>query len=265
MNIYIAELKAYRKSTLIWSIVMVFLVLAGVGKYTAGTMAGGDIFNDMMKDMPKSLQGLFGVGVFDLSKLVDYYGVLYLYLALVLSIQAVMLGNGIIAKEERDKTAEYLLVKPISRAKVITSKLTVALTILIILNTVTYICSYFVFVMYSKGESYGTPLFKLMVGLFALQLIFMLFGASLAAGIGNYKLSSSLATGILLLMFFVTVILDITGRYDFLKYLTFFKYFDAKYILKGGYPIMFLPLAALLGIIFVVTSYTLYKRRDMNL
>ena len=39
------------------------------------------------------------------------------------TVHAAMLGADIISKEERDKTAEFLFVKPISRNKIIISKL----------------------------------------------------------------------------------------------------------------------------------------------
>ena len=52
------------------------------------------------------------------------------------TIHAAMLGATIIAKEERDKTAEFLFVKPVSRSKIISFKLLVALVNIVILTIV---------------------------------------------------------------------------------------------------------------------------------
>ncbi|MHB8130930.1 MAG: ABC transporter permease subunit [Mobilitalea sp.] len=260
MNLYLREMKAHRKSIIIWSISMIFLILAGIGAAT-----GVGSFNDMMAEMPPSLQNLFGVGLFDLSKLVDYFGILYLYIALMATIHAVMIGNNIIAKEERDKTAEFLLVKPISRKKIITAKLSVALTMVIILNLVTWITTYAAFTEFSEGEQFTTAIFHLMVGLLGLQIVFLSLGALLAAWIGRYKLSSPIATGILMTMFLLSVMIDISGKIEYLRVFSFFKYFDAKDILKLGYNFTYLFIAAILTVLFAFGSYYFYQKRDMRI
>lgn len=265
MNIYLREMKAHRKSMIIWSVAMTFLIFAGITKYRAGIATGVGSFNEMMAQMPKSLQNLFGVGLFDLSKLVDYFGILFLYIALVAGIHAVMMGNGMIAKEERDKTVEFLLVKPVSRKTILTAKLLAAFSMVLILNVVTWIATYAAFTQFSEGEAFQTPIFHLMAGLFGLQLVFMILGAFLAAVSGKYKRSSPIATGILLFMFFLSIVIDISGKIDYLKYSSFFKYFDAKDILKNGYNIIYALLAVIFVVLFTYGTYYFYQKRDMKL
>ena len=264
MNIYFRELKAHRKSLIIWSISMSLLVIGGMGKYSAGLGAGGASINELMGKLPKSLQSLFGVGVFDLSNALDYFGILFLYIILIAAIHAVMLGVGIIAKEERDKTVEFLMVKPVSRSKVITSKLLAALTIVLILNIITAVSSYSILSYYSN-QPFGSELIKLMLGMLAIQLLFTILGAFFAAFISKPKLSAAVATGVLMLMFIISVIIDITGQWDSLKYLTFFKLFDAKDILKGGYDIMYPIIAFVFLTALSFGTYFFYKRRDLKL
>ena len=155
MNIYMRELKAHRKSLLIWSIGMFFLVVAGMGKYSAGAATGGNSMNEIMLQMPKSLQSLFGVGIFDLTIALDFFAILFVYILFMAAMQTVMLGSGIISKEERDKTAEFLLVKPISRTKILTAKLLAAVTILLIFWAVTYVSSYGILSYYSKDAEFA--------------------------------------------------------------------------------------------------------------
>lgn len=265
MNVYIREIKAYTKSLLIWSLVMIFLVVAGIGKYTASISVGTDMFNEILKELPKSLQGLFGVGLLDLSKLIDYYAVLFLYIALLASIHAVLLGNGIIAKEERDKTAEFLMVKPVSRTRVITAKIAAAFTGIVIINLVTAVTTYGLFLSYSDGASYQIELMQMMGSLFALQLIFLVVGTLSAAAIGKYKLSSSVSSGVLLAMFLISVMIDISGKLQSLRYLTFFKYYDAKQIILGENQTIYLLISVFVVITLVCGTYFLYRKRDLKL
>lgn len=265
MNIYMRELKAHRKSLIIWSVSMALLIAGGMGKYSAGMGAGAGGFNEMIDIFPESLQKLFGVGVLDLTNVLDYFGVLFIYLALMVAVHAAMLGAGIISKEERDKTAEFLMVKPVSRTKIVTSKMLAAVTIVLIFNVVTSVSSYGMLSIYANGTPFANGLVKLTVSLLAVQILFVAIGSFCAAIISNPKLSSAVATGILLFMFMLSVMVDLTDKLAQLKYITIFKYFDAKYILKGGYEAAYPILSVMLLIACVYSTYHFYKKRDMKI
>ena len=102
MNIFLREMKAYQKSLIIWSIGVIFLIGSGMAKFE-GMASSGQSMNDILAAMPKSLQAIMGTGTLDISKVSGYFGVLYIYLLLMATIHAAMLGATIIAKEERDK------------------------------------------------------------------------------------------------------------------------------------------------------------------
>jgi len=136
MNIFLREIKANTKSLILWSIGMFFMIISGMVKYS-GFSASGQSMNEIMSQVPKSIRAVLGMGDFDLTKASGFYGMLYLYLLIMVTIHASMLGANIISKEERDKTTEFLMVKPVSRTGIITAKLLAALANVIILNIVT--------------------------------------------------------------------------------------------------------------------------------
>jgi len=123
MNLYFKELKTYRKSLFIWSFFIFLLILMGMQDYAVINSSGGSEYMKIMESLPQGLQAIFGMTKLDLTKVVDYFAIVYLYLVLMVSIHGAMLGNNIISKEEKDKTAEFLMVKPISRYAILTSKL----------------------------------------------------------------------------------------------------------------------------------------------
>src|SRR3954465_709234 len=126
MNIFLKEMKYYRKSLVFWRMGVFLMGASGMMKYES-LSSSGQPMNEMLAGMPKSLLAVLGIGEFDLSTATGYYGLLFIYLLLMATIHAAMLGATIIAKEERDKTTEFLFVKPVSRTKVITAKLLAAL------------------------------------------------------------------------------------------------------------------------------------------
>ena len=55
MNIFIREMKAHRKSLIIWCIGMIFMVVSGMGKFSAYSSTGQSI-NDIIAKIPKSVR-----------------------------------------------------------------------------------------------------------------------------------------------------------------------------------------------------------------
>jgi ABC-2 type transport system permease protein len=265
VNIVIRELKANRKSLIIWCIGVLFLIAAGMGKY-AGMAGTGETINDLMNEMPESLQAIMGTSGFDLSSALGYYGMLYLYLAVMSSIHAVMLGSTIIAKEERDKTAEFLLVKPVSRFAIVTSKMAAALVNILLLNVVAFLSSISFLQQYAKGEEVSGSVAQLMLGMFLLQIIFLVIGTAAAAVLQKAKKAGALSTGILFLAFVISVIINLNEKLNMLKYMTPFKYFEARPIINGeGMDSIYVALSTILIAVLTAVTYRFYEKKDMNL
>ncbi|MHB8076246.1 ABC transporter permease subunit [Desulfosporosinus fructosivorans] len=264
MNVFIIEMKAHRKSLIIWCIFVLLMVGTGMSKYEVFSTSGQSI-NDVMSKLPKVVQAIFGIGSFDLSKASGFYALLFLYLVLMTTIHAAMLGANIISKEERDKTTEFLMVKPISRDKIITAKLSAAFVNIIILNIVTLISSFVIVGYFGKGESVTGDITLLMAGMLILQLMFMFIGTALAAVSKHPKTSPSVATGIILVAYLLSTAIDINLKLGNLRYLTPFKYFEAKNLIpSGGFEPVFVILSVSIIAVSLSATYVFYRKRDLN-
>jgi len=265
MNILIREMKSNRKSLIFWSIGFLLMVAGGMGKYSAYASSDMSI-NDMILQMPKAMRVMLGFGLFDLSKVSGFFGMLFYYLIIMAAIHAVMLGANIISKEESDKTSEFLLVKPISRSTIIFSKITAGLVNIVIVNLVTLIASVYMVNYYSKDENVSKEILLLMISMFFLQVIFFLIGTTIAAIIRNPKKASSCAMSIMLVTFILSQIIDLTTNLEFLGYFTPFKCFQADKILSGGgFDVISLLLSAVIVVIMICLTLNFYKKRDMSI
>lgn len=265
MNVFIVEMRAHRKGLIIWAFGILFMVAAGMGKYVA-LSSSGQSMNEVFSKMPKSMQTIFGIAGFDVSKASGYYGMLFLYLALMATIHAAMLGADIISKEERDKTAEFLLSKPISRNKIITSKLLAALMNILIFNIITLFSSIIVVGKYSKGEAVSAEIIILMGGMFILQLIFLFIGTAIAAASKNPKTATSTATAVLLITYILSMAIDLNAKLENLKYFTPFKYYEAKNLIaSGGFQLSFVVLSIIIISAMISITYVFYKKRDLSI
>lgn len=265
MNIFIVEMKAHRKGLIIWAFGIILMVAGGMGKYVALASTGESI-KDLMAEMPKSMQAIMGIGTFDLSKASGFYGVLFLYLVLMATVHASMLGADIISKEERDKTAEFLMVKPISRNKIITSKLLAATMNILIFNIIALVSSIIIVGKYSKGEAVNADIVVLMIGMFILQLMFMFIGTAIAAANKNPKAATGISTAVLLMTFILSIAVDMNSKIENLKYFTPFKYYDAKNLMYGGgFQSSFVILSIIIISVMVSITYIFYKKRDLSI
>jgi ABC-2 type transport system permease protein len=262
MNIYRREMKAHRWGLLFWSIGMVLLVMSGMAKFAAYEQAGQSV-TEIMGALPKAVQVLFGLTGFDLTKASGFYGILFLYIAVMAAVHAVILGTGVIAEEERDKTSEFLYTKPVSRATALTGKLLAGVTNLVVLNLVTLGSSIAFVNYYGNGESFTSEILVLMVGLLLLQLIFFAVGTVMAGASHKPRAAGTRAMSIMLFSFVLYYLVNLNGNLDWLKYFTPFKYYDAAVLMKEGLDPVFVVLSLAIIVLGIVGTYYAFRRRDL--
>lgn len=264
MNIIKREVQANIKSQLIWSVSMAFLVTIWMIEYES--FAKNPAINDFMAAMPQEMLAILGMRDFSLASLNGFIGSISLYLYLLLGIQAVLLGSSLIAKEERDRTAEYLFSLPVSRRKVLASKVLSAIINIVLLNLVTLVSLLFSTLTYDRGEDFYRFIGITFIALFIIQMIFLSIGLLISAMSANHKQSVNIAVGILMGTFLVSSLINVANQLDFLKYITPFKYFETAYLMN---ELSLEPIYLLLSLLIIVSgiggAFILYPERDLKL
>ncbi|MDP4153034.1 MAG: ABC transporter permease subunit [Bacillota bacterium] len=263
MNIFYRELRANRRSLILWCLGMIFLILAGMAKFSAYKGAGQSV-QQLMNSMPKSIQVLLGTYNFDVTTAKGFYGVLFLYIILLAAIHAAMLGASIISKEERDRTFEFLYVRPVTRNKIITAKLVASAINVFILWIVTYAVSLAYISKIAPNENAGNYLSTLMFGMLCTQVLFLTVGMMLSAVCKKYKAAPGMSSFLVFLTFFMSYAADLNGKLDFLKYFTPFQYFNAVRLLNNGISLLFTAITFILIIISVFITYIAQQKRDLK-
>ncbi len=265
MNIFLRELKANYKSLLIWSGAQYFLILVGMVKYSGYATSGADI-EQLFASMPDGLKTMFGIGTVDLSRVDGFYTVFFLYFLLLAAIHACMLGVVLIAKEERDHSADFLYAKPVTRTHVITAKLMAGLFNILVFNLVTLVGSIIHVEQYNTtGESMTGKIAFLMLAMFIFQVTFLAVGVALGACLRTAKRATGAATAIILGTFFLSVGIDLNEKIGFLAFASPFKYFIAADLMFGGsYSWWALVLCALWITGGLALAYRRFGRRDLT-
>jgi ABC-2 type transport system permease protein len=264
MNIFRRELKAHWKGLLGWSIAMILLVVSGMAKFSA-LGSGGQSANQIFQAFPKPVLVILGIQGLDLTRVIGYFGVLYLYIQLAASIHAAMLGAEIISKEERDRTSEFLYPKPVTRMHVVTEKVLAGLVNIIIINIITLVSSIIMVAAFANNFLNNDMIIMLMAGLFIMQLVFFTLGVALAGYFKNPRLPSVVSTTVLLGTYIIWVVIDLNANLDFLKFVTPFKYFDASVLISNGYlDPFYVVLSLLIVTIMMASAYLTFNKRDLK-
>jgi ABC-2 type transport system permease protein len=177
---------------------------------------------------------------------------------------AAMWGSDSISKEERDKTVEFSLVLPVSRSRVITAKVLAALVNCILFVLITWGVSLVSVQKYQPDQAFYNFLKLEMAAMFVFELIFLGIGLLLGCALKQYKLSGSIAVGILLVTYILSIFSGLQEKLDFLKYFSPFKYFDAGELFRSGkLDGTYLLLSAGIIVVCVVAAYWIYNKRDL--
>jgi len=262
LNIFFRELKANLKSLLIWSAVLVLLIVISAAKFSA--FAGDESMLAILDTMPKAMMDAFSMRAFNLTTLIGFYGLMFIFFGLMGAMAAAMWGSDIISKEERNKTVEFSLVLPVSRSKVITAKALAALVNCIVYVLITWGISLVAVTKFNPDQAFKDFLALEMQAMFVIELIFLALGLLLGCAMKQYKRSGSTAVAIILTAYFVSVFSGLQEKLDFLKYFTPFKYFDAAVMLRDGkLDGMYLLLSAAIIVVCMAAAYYTYNKRDL--
>lgn len=174
---------------------------------------------------------------------------------------ASLAGIQTLSKEERDRTAEFLLTHPVSRTRVVTEKLAAVLAQVVILNAAALLLS--AGAMAWIGEEIPwkeVSLLHLANFLLQTELSCVCFGISAFLRRGGM----GAGMGIAVVLYFLNIIANLSERADALKYITPFSYTEGADIVVCGSLDESLLAAGLLFTIFgVLAAFWRYRKKDI--
>ena len=267
-NLYSKELKRYRNSFIGWGISISVFILMGMAFYPV--LMQGDMLKQMSaffeNPFMKNIMNAFGAGLDVLTNVLGYYSARNaMFIMLLGSFFSILLAGKILAREEREKTAEFLLSKPVTRLEVVRSKLAAYFTYLLLLNVVVLIVGFISLEIFKGDSEYRLSAFIIhWVYSFLLMMAFGGIGLFLSLLIKRGRSITNLSIGIVLGGYFLDALSRVSPSTEKIGYLSPFKFVDSgvlhpDYALAGWRVMYFLGIALVL---FALT-FILYKKKDI--
>ena len=261
MTIFLHELKRGKLSLIIWSLALSFMLAVCIIIYPEMSSQMSDI-GDMFADMG-SFSEAFGMDQVNFGDFLGYFSIeCGNTLGLGGAFFAAILGISALAKEEKDRTAEFLLTHPISRARVLTEKLAALVAQIFILNAaVLATCAVFILIIGEEAPIDTVLLLFLSYFLMMVEIAVVTFGISAFIKRGGLGIGLGVAVG----FYFLNILSNLTDEVEFLRYVTPFGYADGTDIVaNNSIDGVCLLIGALICGVFCFLAYFKYTKKDIS-
>lgn len=264
MNMYLHELKSMRRSTLIWTCAMIALAALYFSVYR-GIVSDAAGFKRLLGGYPEPVRAALGISIDNITSLLGFYSMIFSFVTLCGAIQAMNLGASVLSKEVRERTADFLLVKPVSRAAIVSAKLLAALTMIAATDLVYYLAVSLMASIVKTADYSGQVFFLINLTLFFIQLIFLAIGVAVSVFFAKLKSVLPLSLGVVFGLYMIGAIIAVGKDNTAARFISPFKYFDMTYIIKhAGYEPSYLITGAAIVAAAIAISYFIYVKKDVH-
>ena len=224
-----------------------------------------------MEVMPVELLEFMGMEqMSDMASFVTYFGMIYAIILIAISVFAATYTAGLLYKEEKERTIEFLYSLEVSRIEIYTSKALTGLvgTIMVLISAIvsTIICG-----LINGGETFHMEdIIKLGVGSGFIAIVFWAIGL-LFAGV-TAKIRTGAAASMFVFMTYILGYLStlLGDKATWLSYISPFQMFRPRVILNIGkteyiaFDLYFVFFSFVFFFMFVLLGGVRYARRDFN-
>jgi ABC-2 type transport system permease protein len=265
MNIFMYELKLYRKSVTIWSLSIIALLSMFMTFYSSFAVDTA-MMDLLLENYPKELLKALGMNSgLSLSSVAGYVAFLFTFVQICLAIQSSFYGFQVLSIEERELTADFLMTKPASRRRIFISKFMAAFAGLLTTTICTGIGTFGSILLFRDGHPFEPgKIFVLLSSIVFFQLFFLSVGMLISVMIKKIRSVLSFSMALAFGLYILSALQKIIGG-KILGIITPFNHFEAGYILKQGkYDTVQAAISIGIIIVSLIMSYILYLRRNIH-
>lgn len=264
-NLYNKELKRSAPGLILWIVIITALIVITMSVYRTFLVNQSKI-TAMLSIIPKGALQFKGISNFnDLLSVLGFYAANNVIYMLVLgSIFSIVLSSGIIIKEEYNRTAEFLLARPVTRSEIFMSKLSVVVSNVFLLNLVTSLAGFICIEIVKTGPFSIKAFLILTLYTFLLNLMFSSIGIFISMLTRRPKPITFQSIGVVLIFYFIYTISKISEGISYLGFISPFRYVDLNVADKKYHldPLYFIYFAGI-SILLIVISWQLYRKREI--
>ncbi len=254
------ELKINLKTFLVWGLSISALLTLIFCIYP--TISNNVEIDKLLKALPEEVLKGFNFDAVSISTVFGWYASEgFMIATLIGALYAASLGSTIILKEESDKTIEFLYAKPVSRNKILGSKIIVAIF---------YICLFNLLLMLVTGIGFAltdelpvTKWLLLTISPIFIQLALFFITAFIATFFTKTRKAMGISFGLVMGTYVINMIAQMSDKVNFLKFFTPFGYIDASTIIKTEALDSYSIIIGVIILIFASLLFIRYNKKEL--
>lgn len=261
MTIVKHELRRSKLMLIIWTAAIGFMLAIAVLLYPQmkdEMQNASEMFADM-----GAMSDAFGMDKLDFGTFNGYYAIeCGNVLGLGGAFFAALAAVAILAKEEKDHTAEFLLTHPLKRRRIVSEKLAAIAVQLVAMNAA--ICALSIVSILAIGEEVPWKEFWLLHGAYFIMQVEL---AGICFGISAFVRKGGIAIGlgVAVLAYFLNIIANLTESAKFLKYVTPFGYCEgADIVADGALDAAKIAIGLALCVGGIAAAFVKYEKKDIR-
>lgn len=258
------EFKFNLKSFIIWTSILValFLLVFLIYPYIMNEETTQSL-DDMLKSFSPEMLKAFNM---DVTSINTAYGWLksegFMFVLLIIGFYSSLTGSSILLKEENDLTIEYLSSLPIKRNNIVTNKVIVGITNIILMTLLLGIFNYICLVIsgdFNQKEYILLSLTPILIGL-------PLFGINLFISTFFHKTKKTLgiSLGLVFLFYILNILSELSTNVEFLKYFSIYTLADNRNVITNCTinPVVVI-VSIIITSIFIIGTYIRYDKKEL--
>ena len=258
------EFKFNLKSFIIWTSILVslFLLVFLMYPYIMNEETTQSL-DDMLKSFSPEMLKAFNM---DVTSINTAYGWLksegFMFVLLIIGFYSSLTGSSILLKEENDLTIEYLSSLPIKRKSIVTNKVIVGITNVILMTLLLGIFNYICLVIsgdFNQKEYILLSLTPILIGL-------PLFGINLFISTFFHKTKKTLgiSLGLVFLFYILNILSELSTNVEFLKYFSIYTLADNRNVITNCTinPVVVI-VSIIITSIFIIGTYIRYDKKEL--
>ena len=248
---------------IIWSLICMALFLMAFSVYpTIMSNDNKEMLNQMLSAFPEEMIKMFNMDISGIDSVFGWFKTEgYVFLILILSLYSGLLGSSILLKEESDKTIEYLNSKPVSRNKIVTSKLVVGL--INIISVVLLVTLFNLIGLYLSNDLQLRTFLLLSLSVLLTAIPTFTIILFISTFFNKTKKLSGLSIGVVFISYFFNMISNMGDKVEIFKYFSLFTLSDSRNIITtNNININLIIISLIISILSIIGTYIRYNKKE---
>lgn len=257
------EFKDNVKSLIVWTTIISAIYILIIALYP-NIISSSNNINEMLEGFSPEMLKAFNMDIIDLSKYAGWYtseGLVFVVLGI--GIYSAILGSGIVLKEENDRTVEYLCSLPLSRTKILLTKVLVGvINIVLVTLVVAFINTIGASIIEDVDFSQ-----LLMISITPCLTSIVIFFVSLFISMFFKKTNITLpvSIGIVFIFYLFDLLTKLSDKLEWFKYITPLTLADTRSLISDNeFNVIYVVFAIVISLVLTFVSVKLYNKKEFS-